>query len=69
MPPSKMRSLLNTCVILIVSLLIFSASQVCSETRPDEIIAVLNGAPIYRSEIEQSVAQAAWRPPSSSPQF
>jgi protein-disulfide isomerase len=42
-------------------LLIFSAPQVCSETGPDEIIAVLNGTPVYRAEIEQNVAFKLYR--------
>jgi hypothetical protein len=48
-------------VIFGLSLFILSGSQVCSETRPDEIIAVLNGTPIYRTEVEENIAFKLYR--------
>ena len=52
---------MNICVILTLSLLIAGPAQVVAETQQDEVIAVLNGAPIYRSEIEKTVAFKLYR--------
>ena len=52
---------MNICVILTLSLLMAGPPQVAGETRPDEVIAVLNGAPIYRSEIEKAAAFKLYR--------
>lgn len=55
------RSFLNILMITGSSLLFLLASDSLSEPREDEVIATLNGEPIYRYEIEQNVAFKLYR--------
>lgn len=55
------RLLRNTLAILSLSLILFSGSECVAEPKEGEIIATLNGEPIYLSEIEQNAAFQVYR--------
>lgn len=49
------------CLTISLSLLLVFAATAASEDNPDEVVAILNGKPIYRSEIEQTIAFKLYR--------
>ena len=55
------RSFLNILVTIGSSLFFLLASDCLSEAQEDEVIATLNGEPLYRYEVEQNVAFRLYR--------
>jgi hypothetical protein len=55
------KSFLNILVIASINLTFLLASDCLPQTQEDEVIATLNGEPIYRYEIEQDIAFQIYR--------
>ncbi len=51
----------NLCLIISLSLLLVFAAAAAAEDDPDEVVAILNNEPIYRSEVEQNIAFKLYR--------
>ena len=59
--PLMKKSILNILVILGGSLIFFTAPDCPADTREEEVIATLNGKPIYLSDVEQNLAFRLYR--------